>query len=465
MMTQSGYYGLLLDQAQDKIALLDKHGTFTYVNGAVRRILGYNPDDLIGKNAFEYIHPDDVETARRAFDQTIRSESFSETTVRYRFRTTDDTWVWLESRMSNRTDAVLDGFVISSRDITGRVRAEKEYAETASRLEELAAVSGDVLWMFSADWSEVLFVNSVYENIYGMDVEEIKATPETFLETIHPDDVAAVEDAMHHLTMGKPMNMEYRVDPEENYKRWVWVQGQPITQDSEVVRIAGFARDITHRKRRERQLIVMDNLLRHNLRNDLNIILGKADLIEESVSEAADHTTTIRQTGENMLRSAQKGRKIIELLTSPERRERIDLPDIVTESIAIVRNRYPKATINMNALSDVIVQGRVELKEVVIELLENAIQHSATAEPTVEIQLQHVGEHAELIVEDEAMPIPPFEAAVLKGEHEMTDVYHSSGLGLWLIYWCVELSNGDIAVQSEAYRGNRIAVSLPCIMG
>ncbi|MFB6068352.1 MAG: PAS domain S-box protein [Halobacterium sp.] len=460
-MPQSDYRGLLLDQAQDKICLIDERGTFTYTNGAVRRILGFEPADLVGTNAFEHIHPDDVGTARRVFEQTIRSASFTEATVEYRFRAADGSWVWLESRMSNLTDAELDGFVVSSRDVTDRVRAEREYAETAGRLEEIAAISGDALWMFDADWSELLFVNPAYEEIYGMSVEEIKASPGAFLETIHPDDVAAVEDAMERLSAGNPVDVEYRVNPGENYKRWVWVQGQPITRDGEVVRIVGFTRDVTDRKRRERQLFVMDNLLRHNLRNDLNVILGTAELIEESVPEVGDRTAVIRRTAEDLLQSAQKQRQIIELVTAQERRERIDLQEVVSESIATVRERHPNATISIKALDAVSVRGRPELNVAVIELLENAIRHSAAANPTVEVRLQQVGHHAELTVEDSATPIPPVEAAVLKGEHEMTDVYHSSGLGFWLVYWSVELSNGDVTVHSEDGRGNRITVSLP----
>ncbi|AZH27149.1 PAS domain-containing sensor histidine kinase [Haloplanus aerogenes] len=455
---------MLLDQSQDKISLIDEHGTFTYVNGAVRRILGFDPADLVGETAFEYIHPDDVETIRRVFERTLRSESFTEATVEYRFRAADDSWVWLESRMSNLTDTELDGFVVSSRDVTDRVRAEHEYAETASRLEEIAAASGDALWMFNADWSELLFMNPAYEEIYGMPVEEVKASPEAFLETIHPDDVVAVEDAMECLSAGNAVDIEYRVNPQEHYKRWVWVQGQPITQDGEIVRIAGFTRDITDRKRRERQLFVMDNLLRHNLRNDLNVILGTADLIEGTVPEVDDQTAIIRRTAENLLRSAQKQREIIELVTGQERRERIDLQEVVSESIATVRDRYPTATVSVTTFDAVTVRGRPELKAAVIELLENAIQNSEAVNPTVMVRLQQVGHHAELSVEDEATPIPPIEAAVLKGEHEMTDVYHSSGLGFWLVYWSVELSNGTISVHSEDGRGNRITVSLPRAM-
>ena len=43
----------------------------------------------------------------------------------------------------------------------------------------------------------------------------------------------------------------------------------------------------------------------------------------------------------------------------------------------------------------------------------------------------------------------------------MTDVYHSSGLGFWLVYWSVELSDGDVSVQSGDDRGNEIKITLP----
>ena len=53
------------------------------------------------------------------------------------------------------------------------------------------------------------------------------------------------------------------------------------------------------------------------------------------------------------------------------------------------------------------------------------------------------------------------EASVLTGDHEMDALYHSSGLGFWLIYWVIELSEGSIAVEAREDGGNRIRVTLP----
>ncbi|WP_049979310.1 sensor histidine kinase [Halolamina rubra] len=460
-MKQSESLGLLLDHTQDKIALLDADGTFTYANQAAERILGFEPSELIGENAFEYIHPDDVDEVRAAFDRAIERDTLVEETVEYRHRTGDGGWVWLESRMYNLADDRLDGYVISSRDVTDRVAAERERMETATRLEELATISPDVLWMVDADWSELLFVNAAFEEVYGIDVETYRADPSTFLEAVHPDDRDGVRDAMARLSAGESVEMEYRVNPEEAYDRWVWVQGEPIVRDGEVVRITGFTRDVTERRRRERQLVVMDNLLRHNLRNDLNVILGRAELIDDELSGATEHTEAIRRVGEKLLETAEKEREVIDLITGQQASEAIELHRVVEESVECVRDRHPECTVEIESVEPTVVDSRPELVLAVTELLENAVQHCDAERPRVTVTLAHAGDRAELVVEDDHEPIPSFESDVLTGDHDMTNVYHSSGLGFWLVYWAVELSNGTVDVETGEESGNRITVSLP----
>jgi signal transduction histidine kinase len=78
----------------------------------------------------------------------------------------------------------------------------------------------------------------------------------------------------------------------------------------------------------------------------------------------------------------------------------------------------------------------------------------------VHVTLNQRDEQTVLIIEDDARPIPEMEANVLRGDHEMTAVYHSTGLGLWLVYWIVELSEGWLTVESSA-EGNRIRITIP----
>jgi PAS domain S-box-containing protein len=453
--------GVLLDHAQDKITLIDEEGQFTYANAATERILGWKPEEIIGQSAFDYIHPEDIDKLRTAFDRTINADAFTVTTAKFRYKAKDGSWVWLESRMANVTDEQLDGYVVSSRDVTDRVEAQAARREITQRLEELTATTGEILWLFNKDWSELLFVNPAYENVMGQSTDTVRADPTAFLDAIHPEDVPAVKDAMNRLSSGQSVDIEYRVNPNKNYRTWVWVQGEPIIKDGEVVRISGFSRDVTDRYRRVRQLYVMDNLLRHNLRNDMNIILGNAELIRKESPEVADKTKVIRRTAENLLASAEKEREIITVLTGRVNQKHIDLGEVVIAAAETVQDRYPEASIDISLSESTSVYALDHIQFAVIELLENAIMHGESDQPEVRISTRPEDDQMAIIVEDNGPPIPDIETQVLTGGHEMTDIYHSTGLGLWLVYWVVELSNGQITVKSANGQGNRIWVGLP----
>lgn len=317
-----------------------------------------------------------------------------------------------------------------------------------------------MLWLFTSDWSELLFVNSAYEDIYGRSRSELESDPSTFIEAIHPDDRSVARDRIERLSAGEPVEVEYRVNPEEDYDTWAWASGWPIREDGEVVRIAGFSRDVTERHRRRRQLYVMDTLLRHNLRNDLNVVLGAADVIEEEAPEAADHAALIRRTTEDLLTTAEKEREIIDVLVGDTERTRIDLTEVADRSVTAVRAQFDPVAVTASLPDAAPVDAVERIQLVVLELLENAVRHSDADRPAVSVTVRTADDTVDLVVEDDCRPIPDNETAVLIGDHDMTDVYHSTGLGMWLVYWGVELSGGDITVESGA-DGNRVRIELP----
>lgn len=451
---------VLLDYTQDKIIVIDEEATILYANDAVSRLLGWEADELVGANALAYVHPDDLDAVRTVFRRAITSETLTDVTVEYRYRTADDSWVWFESRMSNATSDRLDGYVVSSRDISDRVEAERQHQELTARVQEISSVTDEVLWMFNEDFSELLFVNPAYEAVYGQPVEELERDASAFLETVHPDDIPSVERAMARLVGGESTDMEYRVNSKRNYNVWVWAQAHPILEDGEVVRISGFTREITDRHRRERQLSVMDNLLRHNLRNALNIILGNADLIDETTCDTVHLTDKIRTASEQLLQSAEKEREIVDILNRETTSDSVDLAAVTNAEIEQTEQRFPHADIDSSLPDSAVVYALSNVRLAVSELLENAIVHSERDRPSVSVSVREVRDGIELRVEDDAPPIPDIEAHVLRDPHAMTNVFHSTGLGLWLIYWIVELSDGDISLDSTP-DGNRIRIRFP----
>jgi PAS domain S-box-containing protein len=157
-------------------------------------------------------------------------------------------------------------------------------------LSQMTQLNPGALWMFSPDFTELLFVTDGYEEIWGRSVEALQADPTTFLDGIHPDDRAEVQAEMEALANEQPSELEYRVIPPDSdaQQRHVWVKGRPVYQDGEFVAIAGFVRDITARKRakqtlqyRNDQLEQLNRFLSHDLRNHLQIGQGSLQAARE----------------------------------------------------------------------------------------------------------------------------------------------------------------------------------------
>jgi len=135
-------------------------------------------------------------------------------------------------------------------------RRSKRRAHQIERwLVELAEETNSILWVFNAEMDDVLFINSAFEELYGISLDRFREDPLCFLEATHPDDRPDVERAVERLRDGQTVEIEHRVNESENHRRWVSVQGKPIrNDDDEVARVVGFVTEITERKEREQQL-------------------------------------------------------------------------------------------------------------------------------------------------------------------------------------------------------------------
>ena len=452
----------LLDLTQDKIVVVDAEGTYQYANAAMERILGYDHETFIGSNTFEYIHEDDRAAVRSVFDRLVEAETeFTETTT-YRHRSADGSWVWLESRMCNRSNSELGGYVVSSRDVTARKEAETRQQEAEDRLRQIAANTDDVLWMFSPDYEQLRFVNEAYEELWGASPSELAADPTQFLDAVHPDDRNRVRRSMKRLASGEPIEIEYRVNGDRSFPRWVWVRGDPIIEDGEVTNVVGFARDITDRRRRERQLQVLDNLLRHNLRNAMNVILGNAALAREyGNDDVKSWMDTTIETGTDLLDTVEKERRIVDTLVDAGDPVPTGLSAVLEDALADVRSRYPDATIEADIPEAVSVNAVPELQDAIRELLENAIEH-AGCRPEIELRVEPEPGSVSVLIRDNAPQIPGNEIEPLFGETDSSAVYHGTGLGLWLVYWIVDICDGTLGFgRTTDDTGNVVTVRLP----
>ena len=92
----------LVQNASDTFMILEADGTIQYQSPSVERVLDYRPEDLVGKNAFDYIHPDDAGRVLDTFSSLVENPGDALAPVEYRFRHADGSWRYLESVGSNQ---------------------------------------------------------------------------------------------------------------------------------------------------------------------------------------------------------------------------------------------------------------------------------------------------------------------------------------------------------------------------
>lgn len=131
----------LLSNSVDAITVLDKSGVIQYTSPSVRRIFGYDPNELIGDEVFEYVHPDSRQTALDRFHDLVDSSTGESTgSVELRFRHKNGEWIWIETRGSNERGSEIGGYVLTSRDITERKEYERSLRRERDRLERFVGV-------------------------------------------------------------------------------------------------------------------------------------------------------------------------------------------------------------------------------------------------------------------------------------------------------------------------------------
>jgi signal transduction histidine kinase len=224
--------------------------------------------------------------------------------------------------------------------------------------------------------------------------------------------------------------------------------------------VDGVIEDITPRKHRQRQLRVVDRILRHNIRNDVSVISGYATYLAEAVDVGElDAIDSIVQRSQKLLRTAEKGHVVVDVLSDGREPTVFDVVLDIEETAAQLRTAYEDATIETDLPRTARVCALREFDLALYELVENSIVHHDD-DPHIVIGLVADDGAVEIRVTDDGPGIPDREYEILSGTEDVDPLSHGSGMGLWLVHWIVRLSGGDISFESSP-DGSTVVVTLP----
>lgn len=208
----------------------------------------------------------------------------------------------------------------------------------------------------------------------------------------------------------------------------------------------------------QQRLKVLHRLLRHNIRNSLTVIQGRAEAI--STPEENTNVEQILKKSTRLLRHSEKAQDIDEILEKNTEQE-IDLGNQVQQIVGRYRDEHPAAEISLDVQASVEVTAIVGIRRAIEELIQNAVRHDPSETPQIRVRVSHENECGVVTVEDSGPTLQEQDRRVLRGDLDPTALNHGSGIGLWLVVWTVRRSNGQITYQTRKTNGNRIVLRLP----
>ncbi len=493
----------LLENAMDLITIMEADGTIKYESPSSRMVLGYEPYELMGKNALDYIHPDDLPKAASALSPEAATRDV--VLIELRFRHKDGSWVNLEAIGKDlRDNPAIGGIVINSRDITERKKAEEELKTSRIRLAEAMDMAHLVNWEFDVKTSTFTFNDRFYA-LYGTTADReggYHMTADVYSrEFLHPDDQHLVtEEVIKAINATDPeytSQVEHRIIRRDGEIRHIVVRFG-ITKNSEgrTLITHGANQDITERRQAEEerenlqvqlnQAQKMESVGRlaggvaHDFNNMLSVILGHSELALMLANPEQPIFEDLQQIRKAAERSADLTRQLLAfarkqtvvpivldmnetvegMLTMLRRLigEDIDLAWVPAENLMPVKMDPSQidqvlANLCINARDAIAGVGKVTIETGNATFNKSYCYDHPDFTP---------GDYVMLAVSDDGKGMDKETLAnIFEPFFTTKDMGEGTGLGLSTVYGIVRQNNGYINVYSEPGHGTTFRIYLP----
>jgi signal transduction histidine kinase len=240
-----------------------------------------------------------------------------------------------------------------------------------------------------------------------------------------------------------------------------------IASDEPVDRIIAIGRDITRIREYQDRLTVLDRILRHNLRNKLNVVTGQSTFLEENaerlpLADVREIASAIDAAASDLLELADAARQFNRNI-DPDRASSTvdDVTDLVREVAEEVRTNHPGVSLDVETPASATATCPSTIRLCIERLIANAVEYADEQDPRVRITVEDDGiEWVELAVMDNGPGFPDVEQRVLTSGSE-TSLEHVQGLSLWLVRWAVTNVGGRLEIGDGPDGGSTVALLLP----
>ena len=483
------YFRSLIENAMDLITVLDRDGRVRYGSPSFDRTLGHQQGALTGATIFDLLHPDDVAQVREILHTGTRHPGATQS-FECRIRHRSGHWRVFEC-IGKRFEAEssVNGYVLNSRDVSERKRAEEELRQANETLRAVIEASPLAIYMLDAE-GEVRSWNSAAERMFGYTETEVLHQP---LPIVFENDDGVFRDPLA-LASSSPL----AAGEEQKARRKdgsiidvsVW---NALVRDSTgiVTGIVEVVADNTERKRLEEQFRQSQKMeavgrlaggVAHDFNNLLTVITGYSQMLLDQLGPGS----TMADDMEQVLRAADRATSLTRQLLAFSRKQMVQPtvmdPDSLLHEMAAMLKRLIGENIQLDLALRAGVKIRVDagnFEQVVVNLVVNA-RDAITGAGTIRVTTTaervdpngNVPEHA-AFQPGEYYVVEVCDTGLGMDEDIMSHLFepffttkekgHGTGLGLSTSYGIIKQNRGEILVNSRKGEGSTFRVYLPTV--
>lgn len=486
----------LIENSLDAVGLVAPDGTSLYASPAASRILGYPPEELVGNNAFDRLHPDDLPRVRDEFAGLCGDFGGSLRSL-FRYRHQDGSWRWMETVGTNLLqEPSISAIVLNYRDVTDQHRAEEslKYVMTHARcLLWHGMVTGPPDPAGTYRWHIRTLDEEAAQQFLPLPVLPGEHYMRVLHRHKHPDDVRPMRETAARCleTDASHYNQEFRVVLPGGEVRWLHEEAHINPVEAGVWRLAGVFTEITELKRLETELrqraadlAEADRrkdeflaMLAHELRNPLAPMRTALEVLRLGGNDVATRdrlSLVLERQVRHMSRLMDDLLDVSRISrgTTLLRREPLELGRLVRDTVEDYRRTAEGAGVSLELeLPDEpcpVLGDPLRLAQVIGNLLQNAVKFTG-AGGTITAALRVQGTDAVLSVRDTGIGIAPellpqvFNLFV-QAERSPDRSRGGLGLGLALVRGLAELHGGAVrAASAGPGEGSQFTVTLPLL--
>lgn len=490
------FYTTIVENIQDIITILSPEGKIIYESPSVKKVFGYEEQELIGIDAFTLIHPEDVTSVMKVFEEGIKTPGYT-AMVTYRARHKDGRYLYFQTHGINLINTPgIEGLLLVSREITDRIELQNKFEELNEFNEDILNNSPVGIIRFDDNY-RLIYENPAAKRFLGVPENEVSILMNKDIRTLNEEQKDIVLPIYEEIMRGNSIDREVEYVSVYGRRSVMQVKGIPLLRNNKYSGVLLILNDITEQKKREEEhRLIQEELFQmqkiesvgklaggiaHDFNNILTVIGGNLDYLMTKLScSETDIVESINEVRMAAERAALLTSQLLAFSRKQVYRPRvINLNKIIKDlerMLLRLIGEHIALKLDLSPNLKMIKADPSQMDQVIINIITNArdampqggqiviktANKNLTDEDKKIYPFVVPGEYVYLSIQDTGVGMSEeVKSRVFEPFFTTKEIGKGTGLGLSVVYGIVKQNKGFLFIDSSVGKGTTVRIYIP----